>query len=93
MTKSLSLLLVLVLFVLSFTSVLRTVNAEPRIITVPDDYVSIQEALDNAIVGDTIFVKKGVYVENPEIRKPVTLIGEDKDATVIDVTAGLLTFF
>lgn len=90
MRKSYALLLVLVLLVLSFTSVIGTVKADPRIITVPDDYGSIQEALDNARAGDTVFVKKGVYVENPQIRKPVTLMGEDKDATVIDVTAGLL---
>jgi len=61
----------------------------PKTITVPDDYGSIQEALDNAEDGDTVFVKKGVYVENPVVRKPVTLIGEDRTATVIDVTAGL----
>jgi len=61
----------------------------PKTITVPDDYASIQEALDNADGGDTVFVKKGVYVENPVVRKPVALVGEDRNATVIDVTAGL----
>jgi len=65
------------------------VNADSRTITIPDDYGSIQEAIDNASEGDTIFVKRGVYVENPVVNKSVSLIGEDRDSTVIDVTAGL----
>ena len=62
---------------------------EPRTIVVPDDYALIQDAIGNASDGDTIFIKKGVYVENPVVDKSVSLIGEDRDATVIDVTAGL----
>jgi nitrous oxidase accessory protein len=60
-----------------------------RIITVPDDYPTIDSAITNANDGDTIFVKKGVYVENPVVNKSVSLVGEDRDSTVIDVTAGL----
>ena len=62
---------------------------EPRTIVVPDDYASIQDAIGNASDGDTIFIRKGVYVENPVVNKSVSLIGEDRAATVIDVTAGL----
>ena len=51
----------------------RTVLAEPSTIVVPDDYVSIQEAIDNALNGDTIFVKNGVYSEPVEIHKPLTI--------------------
>jgi nitrous oxidase accessory protein len=65
------------------------VQAEARTIVVPDDYSTIQEAIDNASEGDTIFVKRGVYVENPVVNKSVSLIGEYRDSTVIDVTAGL----
>ena len=64
-------------------------KAEPRTIVVPDDYPTIQEAINAANEGDTIFVKKGVYVENPVVNKSVSLVGEDRDSTVIDVTAGL----
>lgn len=60
-----------------------------RIITVPDDYPTIDSAITNANDGDTIFVKKGVYVENPVVNKSISLVGEDRDSTVIDVTAGL----
>ena len=33
-------------------------------IVVPDDYEKIQEAIDNARKGDTIFIKSGIYYEN-----------------------------
>src|SRR3990172_9463864 len=68
---------------------LPSVNASPKTIVVPDDYPTIESAIINANDGDTIFVKKGTYVENPVVNKSVSLIGEDRDATVIDVTAGL----
>jgi len=60
------------------------VKAEPKTIVVPDDYTTIQEAIDSANIGDTIYVKKGIYHENIGITKPVSLIGEDRDATIID---------
>jgi parallel beta-helix repeat protein len=65
------------------------VNADSKTIVVPDDYSSIQDAINNADEGDTIFIKKGTYVENPVVNKSVSLIGECRDSTVIDVTAGL----
>ena len=63
--------------------------ASPRTIIFPDDHPTIQAAIDDASEGDTIFVRKGVYVENPVVNKSVSLIGEDRNLTVIDVTAGL----
>jgi nitrous oxidase accessory protein len=65
------------------------VKATSRTILVPADYSTIQEAIDNAVEGDTVYVKKGVYVENPVVNKSISLVGEDRDSTVIDVTAGL----
>ncbi len=67
----------------------ESAKSTSRIITVPDDYPTIESAITNANDGDTIFVKKGVYVENPVVNKSVSLVGEDRDSTVIDVTAGL----
>ncbi len=64
-------------------------NSASKTIVVPDDYPTIEYALTTAVDGDTIFVKKGTYVENPVINKSVSLIGEERDETVIDVTAGL----
>jgi nitrous oxidase accessory protein len=65
------------------------VRANSRTIIVPTDYLSIQAAINNAVDGDTIYVKKGTYVENPIVNRSVSLVGEDRDSTVIDVTAGL----
>jgi parallel beta-helix repeat protein len=48
------------------------------------DYIKIQQALDNANNGDTIFVFNGFYNENIWINKSVNLIGEDKYNTIID---------
>ncbi len=67
----------------------QSVKSSSKTITVPDDYPTIESAITSANDGDIIFVKKGTYVENPVINKSVSLVGEDRDTTVIDVTAGL----
>lgn len=41
------------------------------------DFTSIQEAIDNAEDGFTIYVKSGTYSEIIEIKKQIYLIGED----------------
>jgi parallel beta-helix repeat protein len=48
------------------------------------DYKSIQKAVYNAKSGSTIYIKNGEYSEIIEIKKQVTLIGEDKDKTLIN---------
>lgn len=56
-----------------------------KTIIVPDDYPTIQEAIDSANNGDTVFVKSGIYEENVIIKKnEIILKGENKDTTVID---------
>jgi len=58
----------------------------PRVIHVPTDYPTIQEAIDNAYIHskDTIFVHKRTYYENIIVYKSVSLLGEDRDLTIID---------
>jgi parallel beta-helix repeat protein len=53
-------------------------------ITVPDDYPTIQEAINAANLGDTIYVKSGIYYESLKIDKCLKLIGEGKETTIID---------
>jgi len=53
-------------------------------ITVPDDYPTIQEAISNANIGDTIFVRNGTYYENVVVNKPLNLKGESRENTTID---------
>ncbi|MCS7365818.1 MAG: pectinesterase family protein [archaeon GB-1867-035] len=62
----------------------QSVKAEPKTIIVPDDYPTIQEAINSANTGDVIFVKKGIYFENLVINKTISIVGEEKETTVIN---------
>ncbi|HSV49696.1 MAG TPA: NosD domain-containing protein [Candidatus Acidoferrales bacterium] len=67
-----------------------SVKADPTTIVVPDNYPTIQLAIDAAKEGDTIYFKKGYY-EGPvnqtlEINKAMTLLGEDKDTTTLKLS-------
>lgn len=53
-------------------------------ITVPGNYSTIQEAINAASPGDTIFVGNGIYHEHVEVNKTITLIGENRASTIID---------
>jgi nitrous oxidase accessory protein len=90
MSKSLALLLVLVLAASAIVSALP-VKAEARTIVVPDDYATISLAIENALDGDTVFVKKGTYQESTlEIRKTLLLIGEEVDGTILNLDPPLV---
>src|SRR6056297_416476 len=43
------------------------------VIDVPGDYTTIQEAIDNAVSGDTVLVSNGTWEENIIIDKPLML--------------------
>jgi len=53
-------------------------------IVVPDDYLSINEAIRHLYEGGTIFVKPGTYHENVVVSKPLSLVGAGSSTTVID---------
>jgi len=55
---------------------------------VPDDYPTIQEAVDAANPGDTIIVKSGTYYENVNVNKQLTLRGVDTEGGKPVVDAG-----
>ena len=62
-------------------------EVSPRTIIVPDDFASINAAIENVSDGDTIFVRNGTYHENVRLTKAVKLIGEDNQETRIDGNA------
>lgn len=83
------LLLVLFLFTLRVLSLadlftFRLPLAVSVTIRVPQDYASIQEALDAASQGSLIIVGEGVYRESLLINKGLTLNGENRNTTIID---------
>ena len=54
-------------------------------IIIPDDYLTIQEGIDNSAPGNVIFVRAGIYQENINVdKKDIQLIGESKLNTTID---------
>lgn len=76
------LVLILLVSVSVFSFKIRLVRAGT--ITVPDDYATIQGAIDAASDGDTINVRTGIYYEHLIVNKTLTLVGENRDNTIID---------
>ncbi len=54
--------------------------------TEPNNYATIQAAVDAAIAGDTVFVydESSPYYEHVVVNKAITLMGENRDTTIID---------
>jgi len=73
-----------VIFILLAILPSELVMADPKIIRVPDDYPTIQAAIDNAVDGDTIKVAAKIYYERITVNKALTLIGADWQTTIID---------
>ena len=63
---------------------INSVGADGSTIMVPNDYQTIQEAIDNAVAGDTIIVSNGTYPETILIDKSLSIHGQDKSNTLID---------
>ncbi|MFY1643554.1 NosD domain-containing protein, partial [Methanoculleus bourgensis] len=65
-----------------------TVTPAPKTITVPDDYSSIQAAIDAASSGDTVLIRSGTYtLESRQTfvnKADLVIIGEDRDSVVIE---------
>ena len=50
----------------------------------PGNYTKIQDAVDDASDGDTVFVYSGIYYETINVHKSIILQGQDKNSTIID---------
>ena len=60
--------------------------------TGPNNYTRIQDAIDNASNGDTVFVysNSSPYYELIDIDETINLVGQDRETTVIDGDNGWL---
>ena len=52
----------------------------------PGNYTAIQNAIDDATPGDTVFVFGGAYLEKILVNKTLSLVGENKETTIIDAS-------
>jgi len=90
-SKKRAILTTLTLTVILFSAIwmfnVSSINAS-QTIQVPQDYPTISDAVSHASVGDTILVQGGVYNENVQIDKPLTLQGQNQADTVIVGTGG-----
>lgn len=92
MKRALAVVIVCLLFVSMFsifrfdpTSVKAQDGVTATTLIVPDDYSTIQAALNAAVVGDTVFVRSGTYYESQiVVSKTLSLVGEDKLTTIVD---------
>jgi len=74
-------------WLLGFLLFVITVFSPPplycRVIHVPEDFVSVQEAIDESHHGDTVLLAPGTYYENVRMKDGITLEGEDAELTIL----------
>lgn len=59
----------------------------------PGNYTTIQDAVDSAIAGSTVYVYSGTYYEKVNISKMLTLVGEDTNNTIVHGDGTSPTFY
>jgi len=60
-----------------------TAKVQTRTLVVPDQYPTIQDAINHANFGDTVLVENGVYHENVKLNMSVNLIGQNPQETIL----------
>jgi parallel beta-helix repeat protein len=59
-------------------------NFRVQNLSTDEEYETIQEAINAANVGDTLYVRNGTYYEHVVVNKTISLVGENKSNTIID---------
>lgn len=85
--------LVILIFLIMISQYVSASNPSLKLdtsslIVVPDEYPTIQSAIDNASEGTTIFVKNGTYNEHITIIKSLKIYGSDTAPTIIRSSEG-----
>lgn len=62
----------------------REQKAPPRTLRVPQDYPTLQAAVDAASAGDTVLVKAGTYYESVRLKSGIRLLGSGATWTILD---------
>ncbi|MGF3554160.1 MAG: right-handed parallel beta-helix repeat-containing protein [Thermoplasmatota archaeon] len=89
--------MIIILIIISLFSTLPTIPADNCLKTItckfsqilyvggsgPNNYTRIQDAIDNATNGNTVYVYCGIYYEHIQINKEINLIGENNEQTII----------
>ena len=78
---------IILLFLLSFTFIRvlpLPVRAAPGTVRVPQDFLTIQQAIDASASGGTILVAAKTYNENITVWKPLEIKGENANSTIIE---------
>jgi parallel beta-helix repeat protein len=90
MMKKASLLVAIVVLMSTFLLTVTILPEDVRATTLyvggtnPGNYTTIQDAINASFPGDTIYVYNGTYNEHVVVNKTVTLIGEDRNMTIIN---------
>ena len=69
--------------ILTLIIILASQIVSAKVIFVPDDFKTIQSAIDFASPRDKIIVKDGVYYENVIVNKKITIVSENGSTKTI----------
>ena len=84
MRKAAIALLIIAFMLVTSLFILEPTKAVPTELVVPNDFPTINQAIQNATNGDTVLIKQGVYNETMVIDKAITLKGENTNKTIIN---------
>ena len=78
--KLMAILIMFALLAMALPLGVSQAEASPGTIYVPDDYLTIQAAVDAASPGGTIIVRDGTYTENVDVNKDHLTIQSENGA-------------